>query len=104
MFDDPKHLPSGTVTAKAARTPLAGAAVEIDFTYDSLPQKGLRVRPYDLADKLVAGNSGKPVITPLKLEVGVADAPSDQADEGKAREPSGSGDAANFDAPIFEKD
>jgi len=104
MFHNAEHTSRGTVPTEAFPAPIAFAASEIDFSNDPARQK-LRIIGSDhFTHKFMSGSTSKAVVTALELEIGVANAPRQQSNEGKSLWPLRTPRVLNLDTPIFEMD
>jgi len=102
MVDDTQHRAPGAMAAEAAPAPVAPAAGQIDLSDHAAANPRGRIRFDHLADEFVAGRAGEAVVSALELEIGIADAAAEQANEGEACGPVGARLVAQFDASVFK--
>jgi threonine synthase len=69
------------MASQALCAPVAGAACQVDLAHHALADPVRRIGANHLADKFVAGRSAKTVVSPLKLQVGIADPSGQQPDQ-----------------------
>jgi hypothetical protein len=84
MLYDPEHRAARTVPAKTAAAPVTSAAGQVDLTGHAAAYQIAPVRLYDFADKLVTRPASESIVSPLQLEIGVADSRCENLDKRKA--------------------
>ena len=73
MFHDPQHPTAGTMTSEVSPAPIALAAGQVDFAYDTLANPRVIVRVHHFSDKFMPGRALKTVVSALQLQIRVAD-------------------------------
>jgi hypothetical protein len=101
MADDAKNRAIRTVTSEIPGTPFAAPAGEVDFTNDALSDEGTIVRFDDLTHEFMARTTAEAIIAVLQLEVGVADAGGQEADERESFGPARFVRSTDLDASVF---
>jgi len=102
VADDAQNSSGRAVATEAPLAPFAGAARQIDLADNTLPNQG-RVVGFDhFADKLVAGTAAEAVVAASQFNICIADAASEQADEGNARRSWWHGSVSQPYLPIFK--
>ena len=84
MLDDAQHGAVGAMASQTLAAPLALRAGQIDLAHDALADQAGRIGLHHLGDEFVAGRAGEAVVAALKLEIGIADAGGQQAQQRKA--------------------
>jgi hypothetical protein len=85
MANNAEHSPLRAMAPESFSAPFALTAGEIDFPNNTAPDKTWRIGLDDFTDEFVSRRSAKPVVSPLKFQVRVADAGTQQADQRKSR-------------------
>jgi threonine synthase len=102
VAEDAKDGAVGAMAAESAATPIAEVAVQVDFSGDPFSPQGRRVGFDHFANELVTGPAAKAVVTAKQLEISVADAGSEQANEGVTFPAARLGHAAKLDTVVFQ--
>ena len=102
VFHNSQHGAMRAVAAQFAPAPLAAAAGQIDFADHAPAHQRAIVRFHHHADELVPRCAAKTVVAALELEVGVADAAAQQADEREASGAAGRPAPPHLDAAVFQ--
>jgi len=102
VLDDSQHGAVGASGVPSPGAPFAMRAGEVDLAGHAPAAERGRVRLHHLGDELVAGRSGEPVVAALQLEIGIADAAGQQAQQCEPLRARWNGQGAGSDGAILQ--
>jgi hypothetical protein len=88
VANDPQNFARRTMTFQTSLAPIATPAGEVDLANNAIADQTRVIGPHDFSDKFVTRSARESVITTKKLEIRVADASYQEANQRVAFGPS----------------